>query len=69
MYTSSMTTTKSLPKTQTAALALLIDGMSFDEWNAAGANANAIPALVSKGIVRREGNRAAFETVRYFRVA
>ena len=62
-----MTKTAALPKTQAAALAILIDGMSLDEWSAAGANENAIPALARKGIVRREGNRGAFETVRYFR--
>lgn len=61
-----MNTTK-LPKTQAAAIDLLVDGMSADEWSTAGAHENAIPALVRKGFVRREGNRAAFETVRYFR--
>jgi hypothetical protein len=62
-----MTKTAALPKTQAAALTILVDGMSLDEWSAVGANENAIPALVRKGVVRREGNRAAFETVRYFR--
>jgi hypothetical protein len=61
-----MTQTKPLPKTQAAALAILVDGMSMDEWSAAGAHENAIPALVRKGLVRREGNRVAFETVRYY---
>lgn len=61
-----MTKVATLPKTQAAALALLVDGMSADEWSVAGANENAIPALVRKGLVRREGNRAAFETVRYY---
>lgn len=63
-----MTKTTALPKTQAAALAILVDGMSCDEWAAAGANLNAIPALARKGLVRREGNRIAFETVRYYRV-
>jgi hypothetical protein len=58
-----------LPKTQAAALQILVDGMSADEWSAAGAHSNAIPVLVRKGFVRREGNRVAFETVRYYRQA
>jgi hypothetical protein len=64
-----MTKTAALPKTQAAAMDILIDGMSRDEWAAAGAHLNAIDALGRKGLVRREGNRLAFETVRYFRVA
>jgi len=55
-----------LPKTQAAAMTVLVDGMSRDEWAAAGANLNAIDALGRKGVVRREGNPIV-ETVRYHR--
>jgi uncharacterized protein YjhX (UPF0386 family) len=69
-----MTKTAALPKTQAAALTILVDGMSRDEWAAAGANLNAIPLLGRKGLVRREGDPRkvvgnGFEIVRYFRVA
>lgn len=50
-------------------MAILVDGMSRDEWSAAGANLNAIDGLSRKGIVRLVGNAYAFETVRYFRNA
>lgn len=55
-----------LPKTQAAAMDILVDGMSRDEWSAAGANLNAIDSLARKGLVRREGNPYLFETVRYY---
>lgn len=40
-----------LPKTQAAALAKFSSGMSRDDWSAAGANINAIDALIKKGLV------------------
>jgi uncharacterized protein YjhX (UPF0386 family) len=69
-----MTKTAALPKTQAAAMDILIDGMSRDEWAAAGANLNAIDGLSRKGLVRREGDARkvvgnGFEIVRWYRVA
>lgn len=46
-----MTKASKLPKTQAAALELLIDGMTRDQWDATGANRNAQYALKDKGLV------------------
>jgi hypothetical protein len=46
-----------LPKTQVDALSKLKNGMTRDEWAAAGGNLNAIDVLVRKKIVVRQGKK------------
>lgn len=47
-----MTQTSKLPKTQAKAIEILADAeLSRDAWQAAGANLNAIDALIRKGLV------------------
>jgi hypothetical protein len=46
-----------LPRTQADALQRFFDGMTRDEWSAAGANSNAQDQLIKKKIIERDGKK------------